>query len=900
MTHNPLDSVLQPRSIAVVGASDREGSVGGVLLRNLREAGFPGELFAVNDKRKRVQGMRSHQSVLALGRSLDLALVAVPAAGVPQVIRDCGQAGVKAVVLLSAGFAEQGAAGASLQAEVLEIARSHGVRVLGPNCLGVLRPSAKLRAIFGKTPTRAGRLALVSQSGAVCTAILDWAEAREIGFSAVLSLGGAADVGFGEVLDYLALDAETDAILLYLEGVDHPRRFMSGLRVAARMKPVIALKAGRKPAGARAAATHSGALVGDDAVFASALRRAGAVRAESFEQLFSAAEMLASGRRATGNRLGIVTNAGGLGVMAADRAADLDLPLAALRPDTLAVLDAALPPQWSHANPVDLVGDAPPERYARAMAAVLDDPEVDGVITLLSPQAMTDPTAAASAVIAASQRSDKPVLSCFSGGAQVVEAQTLFAKHRLPHLPTPEHAIEAFADLWSFEHNQRLLLQVPGPLADPRPPDVEAARSVVLAALGEGREQLRLDEAKAVLRAFHVEVTASLPARSADEAAAAAERLGLPVAMKIDSDDLSHKSDVGGVRLGIDTLDGVRTAFTQMLAEARQRAPAAKLRGVTLEPMLAKRFGRELIVGVTRDPALGPAIGFGAGGTLVELIADHAVALPPLNRLLARDLLERTRVRTLLGPFRGMPAADLDALENVLLRVSDLVCELPEVHELDINPLIADEHGAVAVDARVRLRTQAAGLERYAHMAIEPFPAHLACTQRLVDGSQVTLRPIRPEDAQIEQSFVRELSSESRYFRFHQGLVELTPRMLARFTQIDYDREMAFVAVSTRDGGEHEIGVARYVSNPDGESCEFALVVADAWQHKGLGSSLMAALIDVARAKGLSRMEGEVLTENTKMLGLMRELGFSVRPDPHDATLRVVELALRPKDTPAR
>jgi acetyltransferase len=890
LIRHPLDSLLRPRSLAVIGASQRPGSVGQILLQNLRAGGFAGELYAINDKRVEVQGVRCYPSMRALGRAVDLALIAVPAASVPQVMRECGQVGVQAVVLLSAGFREQGAAGERLQAEVLAIARQHHVRVLGPNCLGVSRPSAQLHAMFGKTRPRPGRLALVSQSGAVCTAMLDWAEAREIGFSAVVSLGAAADVGFGDVLDYLALDPETEAILLYVEGVEHARRFMSGLRVAARMKPVIALKAGRRPAGARAAASHTGALAGDDAVFGSALRRAGAVRVSSIEELFSAAELLASGQRAGGDRLAIVTNAGGLGVMAADRAADLGLPLAELQPDTRSKLDRVLPAHWSHANPVDLVGDATPERYTDALRLVLDDPQVDGVIALLSPQAMTAPNDAASAVIDASAHTGKPLLASFLGGAEVQAAHALFAKHHVPHLPTPEAAVEAFANLFAFERNQRLLLQVPPPLSDPRPPDIAAGRLIVEHALADGREQLTLPETKALLDAFHIPITPSLCARSPEQAEAAAQTLGLPVAMKIDSPELSHKSDVGGVRLDLRSPAEVRSAYQQMLQEVAQRAPSARLLGVTLESMHAKRFGRELLIGVSHDRVFGPVIGFGAGGTLVELIADQALALPPLNRLLARDLMQRTRVWRLLGSFRGMPPVDLDALEELLLRVSELVCEVPEIHELDLNPVVADEHGALTVDARVVLRQHPPTLKRYPHVAIEPYPAHLARDLQLADGRRVTLRPIRPEDAQREQSFVRNLSSESRYFRFRQGMVELTPRMLVRFTQIDYDREMAFIAVDDTT----EIGVARYVINRDERSCEFALVVADAWQGKGIGTALMTALIEVARAKGLHLMQGEVLAENGKMLALMHHLGFSVRPHPDDGALRWCELELSP------
>jgi acetyltransferase len=895
MSRHPLDFMLAPRSVAVIGASDREGSVGQLLFQNLRAGGFAGELYPVNRKRAKVQGFASADSMRALDRAVDLALIAVPAESVAQVMQECGQVGVKTAVVLSAGFRERGPEGQRLEQEVLAIAQRHHVRLLGPNCLGISRPSAKLHAIFGRTLSRPGRVALLSQSGAVCTALADWAEARDIGFSAVVSLGAAADVGFGDFLDYLALDSETDAILLYAEGVDHARRFMSGLRVAARMKPVVAFKSGRQAAGQHAAVSHSGALIGDDAVFESALRRAGAVRANSLEELFSAAELLARRRRGRGERLAIVTNAGGLGVMAADRAEELAVPLAQLQNATSQTLDRVLPVHWSHANPVDLIGDATPQRYADALGIVLSDTSVDGAIVLLSPQGMTQPSAVAREVLAARDRGQKDVLACFMGGAQVSDAHELLAHGGLPHFATPEVAVDAFAQLVHYQRNQRMLLEVPPPLADENASDLVAAHALIERSLSEGRTLLHSSEVRDLLRAFRIPVNASFAARSSDEAVAAAERVGLPVAMKIASPDITHKSEVGGVILDLRTADAVRAAFEQIVQRARERKPEAKLEGVTIEAMHGRPHARELLVGVVRDAAFGPAIGVGAGGTWVELLHDRAVGLPPLNRVLARDMLERTRVRRALGPFRGMPAADIGAVEDVLLRISELACELPEIEELDLNPLIADEHGVLAVDARVVVKRRAASSGRYSHLAIPPYPRELERTIQLADGQTLKVRPVRPEDAQREQTFVRNLSLEARYFRFRSGLVELTPRMLARFTQIDYDREMALLATCGEGDSEQAVGVARYVTNRDGESCEFALVIADAWQGRGVGSHLMRALIEIARHQGLLRMEGEVALDNHKMLELVRYLGFAVHTHAEDGTLRsvVLELASR-------
>lgn len=888
----PIECLFAPRSIAVVGASDRAGSVGQVVLHNLRTGGFAGRLYAVNDKRDTVQGLPSVPSVRDLAPPIDLALIAVPAARVATVIEDCGRAGVRTALVLSAGFAECGPEGAARQAELIRVARANRVRLIGPNCVGVVRPSANLHAFFGHTFARSGRLALVSQSGALCTAILDWAAAQEIGFSTVASIGAAADVGFGELLDYLALDTETDAILVYAEGIDHARAFMSGLRAAARMKPVIVLKAGRHAEARLAAASHTGALIGDDAVFDAALRRAGALRVSTLEELFSTAELLASGARTRGDRLAIVTNAGGLGVMAADRVAECNVALAKLGAETLAALDAALPAHWSHGNPIDLIGDAPPERYARALDAVLRDPGVDGALVLLSPQAMTQPDEVARYLIAKRAAAGKPVLACFTGGASVHSAQAMLAHAGVPELPSPEAAVDAFAHLANFQRNQQLLLQVPATAADGPPPDLDAARAVIAAARRERRSVLSLPESKALLAAFRVPVTACEIAQSADAAVAAAVRVGMPVAMKVHSPDITHKSDAGGVVVGLGSEQAVREAFAAITTRVAAREPNARILGVTVEPMHGKRSGRELLAGIASDPAFGPVIAFGAGGTLVELIADRCIALPPLNAEIARSMIDRTRVRRLLGTFRGMPEVDLTAIECVLLRLSELACELPDVSEVDINPLIADENGVVAVDARVVLREPQAA-PRYAHVAIEPYPAQL--TRELdIAGERLTVRPIRPSDAAIERAFVHDLSFDSRYMRFHCGLVELSPAMLVRLTQIDYSREMAFIALRERAGREQAVGIARYVADNAAESCEFALTVADDLQGHGVGTALMRLLIEYARGKGLSRMFGYVLSENCKMLEVARALGFGVAPYDGDATLRVVTLQLNP------
>lgn len=891
MPAHPLARLLDPASVAIVGAGEDTPAVGAAVLRNMVDAAYPGRLFPVNPRHATVAGLRTYPDIASLPAVPDLVVLATPAPTLPALVEAAGARGAPGVVILSAGLNDRTAEGARLLGEVARAARDARVRVIGPNSLGILRPSAKLDATFARSGVRPGSMALLSQSGGLASAMLDWALADGIGFSAMISLGNQLDVDFAEALDFLTADPLTDSIVMYVESVRGARRFMSALRAAARIKPVIVLKSGRGPAGSRAASTHTGAMAAPDEAFDAALRRAGAVRVDSYVQLLAAAKTLSSRYRPVGRQLAVVTNGGGPGVMAVDHATSHGLALAELSPSTLARLDAALPPNWSGANPVDLLEDAAPERYREAIAACLDDPRVDGVVAIVTPQAMSGPEAVADAIAAASGGPGKPVIACFMGEASVAEPLRRLQSAGLPAFRMPEPAVEAFANIAAFYENQRLLMQVPGPLAQGEvPPDVESARAIVEAAVAQGRKVLGEGESKAVLAAFGIPVAPAVVARTVPEAIATAQQFGFPVAMKANAPALAHKTDAGGVRLDVNGAQAVRTAFQDIHDSVRAADPDITVDGVLIEPMIRKPHGREIMVGVLRDPLFGPVIALGAGGTQVELLADRAVALPPLNPVLARTLLSRTRAGATLGPWRGMPAADTDALEQVLLRVSAMACELPWLAALDINPLILDEHGAVAVDARLELAPPAAdtSIEPYAHMAICPYPGHLAREWPLPDGRRITVRPIRPEDAAMEQAFVRGLSDESRYFRFANALHELSERMLVRFTQIDYDREMALVAVLHDDGRDEQIAVARYVIDADGVDCEFALAVADAWQGRGIGGRLLVALMEVARARGLRSMLGYVLGQNTRMLHLMTRLGFDVMSDPDDSAMRIV------------
>ncbi len=892
MGQHYLKPLFSPESVAIFGASDRVDSVGQIVLSNMLKSGYKGVLFPINPKHKEIQGHKAYASLFQVSEIVELAVIATPAQTVPDIIEDCGKHGIKAAVIISAGFSETGATGRALECAVLENARRYGIRLLGPNCLGIMRPDRGLNATFNKGSANAGNLAFVSQSGALCTAILDWAQTNDVGFSSVVSLGSTADVDFGEILDYLVTDQLTQNILLYIEGIRNARSFMSSLRAAARIKPVILVKVGRHAAGSKAAMSHTASLVGSDDAFDAAVRRAGVVRVQTITQLFSAAKALSCGFHPSGNRLAIVTNGGGPGVMATDHAIDLGLEMATLSDATMEQLNQVLPPTWSHGNPVDVIGDAQADRYQQAVRACLEDSNVDGVLAILTPQAMTKPLEAANTLIELSKQNSKPLLTCWMGESQVAESRVAFNLAKKPNFRTPEPAVEVFSYLSAYYRNQKLLMQMPGPLSHHLEPDVEAARMIIDGALQDRRKILSEMESKALLSAFHIPVAQTMIAHSPNEAMLIAQQLGFPVVMKVNSRDITHKTDAGGVLLNLVNAQAVTAAYHTIIANVKLNRPDAQMDGVSIEPMVVKPNGRELMAGVTYDAVFGPVITFGAGGTMVEVIGDRAVVLPPLNTFLVKDLIQSTHAAKMLGTFRHMPPIAMAALESVLLRVSEMVCELPALTEMDINPLIVDEHGALAADARIVIALRQPSADRYAHMAIYPYPTQLISTWQLADGRNITIRPIRPEDAEIEQAFVRGLSEEARYFRFMFSVQELSQTMLLRFTQIDYSREMALIAVTFEQDKEIELGVARFAISPEGESCEFALVIADAMQGKGLGQKLMTALMDAARAKGLKVMAGEVLKTNTNMLKLMNRLGFSIEDRLDDDNIKRVRKIL--------
>ncbi len=884
-----LTSLFTPEKIALFGASDRENSVGGVVFRNLLSAGFEGQIFAINPKHETVQGEKAYPSLEAIGQSVDLAVVATPAVTIPAIVEACAENGIKMMLILSAGFREIGEEGKKLEKRITDLVERHGIRLMGPNCLGLMRPDKNLNITFGHNVAKPGNIALVSQSGAICTAILDWAEMNDIGFSAVVSTGIGADLDFGDYLDYLVSDPLTKSILLYIEGISDARRFMSSLRAAARIKPVIALKVGRHAAGAEASMSHTGALVGSDETFSAALSRSGVLRVESVSQLFAAAKVLSSSHyRVPSDRLVIITNGGGPGVMAADRATDRNIQLSKLGPETMEALNEVLPGVWSHGNPVDIIGDAPPERYSQAVEICLKDPEVDGAIVILTPQAMTAPTLVAEELIRAAENSKKPILTSWMGGTQVEEARQLLKEAHVPDFNMLEDAVDAFSFIGTYNRNQRLLLQTPARLTGSQETaDRQGARMIIEGVLNERRKVLTEPESMAILKAFKIPAAKNAVAHTPNGALVNAESIGYPIAMKVLSTNISHKSDAGGVRLNINSAQEVRGAYRDLLEQVAQNAPDAKIIGVTIAKMYRSPNGRELMIGMVRDPVFGPVISFGSGGTMVEVMGDSAISLPPLNRRLAQDLIDRTKASKFLGNFRNMPAVNMEQLIDILICVSNMACELPWIQEMDINPLLIDEKGAVAVDARFRVDYPKPSTDPYNHLAIHPYPIHLISEEQLNDGTDIIIRPIRPEDAEIEQAFIRGLSAESKYFRFMNSIHELSLEMLVRFTQIDYHNEMALVAIHEGAEGEEEIGVARYMTNPDKKTCEFAIVVSDKWQGKGIARLLMQKLIDIARNRSLEIMEGQVLANNYRMLELMKSLNFQISNDPSDPGIKL-------------
>jgi acetyltransferase len=892
-----LDKLFSPRSVALVGASPRATSPGHAVLRNLRQGGFDGPIHLVNPHYDEIEGVRSVKSLHDLSETPDLVVIAVPPQAVPDAVAAAGEKGAAGAVIITAGL---GHGPGSIAAACEQAARARGLRLIGPNCLGILVPGSKLNASFAAGMPRAGDLALISQSGAIAAGLVEWAVNRAIGFSAVVSLGDSIDVDFGDLLDFFAMDRRTRAILLYIESVKDARKFMSAARVAARAKPVVVVKSGRHAQGAKAAQTHTGALAGSDAVYDTAFRRAGLLRVIDLDELFAAAETLGRLKPFPGNRLAILTNGGGIGVLAVDRLADYGGTLANVSPATMQRLDAALPPIWSRANPVDIAGDADASRYAAAFEALLADPENDAILVMNVPTALASAEDAARSVAAVTQANrnkmirPKPVFSVWVGNSG--PASRILEAAGIPDYTTETDAVRSFMHLVRYRQGIEALMATPPSLPQDFKPDIAAARAVVEDAVQGGRTWLDPIEITRLLGAYSIPLAPALLARTPDEAAAVAAPLlagGATVVAKILSPDIVHKSEVGGVRLNLTSEVAVRYAVADILARARAAKPEARITGVTIHPMILRPKARELIAGIADDPTFGPIIVFGRGGTAVEVIDDKALALPPLDLTLARELIARTRVARILKAYRDVPAADENAVALMLVKLAQLAADLPEVRELDLNPVLVDKDGIIAVDARVAVapsqKTVHAGHPRF---AIRPYPKEWERRVALRDGTAIFVRPVRPEDEPLFESFFAEVTAQDLRLRFFAPIKEFGHAFVARLTQIDYARAMAFIAIEEASG--RMLGSVRLHADANYDSGEYAILVRSDLKGKGLGWLLMQMIIDYARAEGLKTIEGQVLSENTTMLAMCRELGFDISPDPHERETCSVKLTLTP------
>ncbi|HEX6290161.1 MAG TPA: bifunctional acetate--CoA ligase family protein/GNAT family N-acetyltransferase [Herpetosiphonaceae bacterium] len=879
----PLEAIFAPRTVAVIGASDQEDNVGRTILWNLISTSFGGMVFPVHPQRQSVLGIKAYPSIATVPAEVDLAVIATPATTVPGIIGECVDAGVKGAIVISAGFREAGPAGIELERQVLAQARRGGMRVLGPNCLGIMRPTRGLNATFASTMARPGNVALISQSGAFCTAILDWSVYDNVGFSAFISVGSMLDIGWGDLIDELGEDPHTQSIIIYMESIGDARSFLSAAREVARSKPIIVLKAGRTASAAKAAASHTGSLVGSDEVLDAAFRRCGVVRVDTIAELFYMAEVFAKQPRPQGPRLTIVTNAGGPGVLATDALIRSGGQLAELMPETLTALDRVLPRHWSHGNPIDILGDADPLRYAKALEVVAKDRNSDGLLVVLTPQSMTHPTEIAEMLKPYAKLPGKPILASWMGGGEIIVGEATLNRANIPTFPYPDTAAKVFTTMWRYTQNLRSLYETPTLAGNGDTPDRATAARVIQTARDAGRTLLTEVESKQLLAAYDLPTVETRIATSPTEAVAHAEAIGYPVAIKLYSSTITHKTDVGGVQLDLASADAVRRAYDAIQTGVRERAGAEHFAGVTVQPMI-RSSGYELIVGSSIDPQLGPVLLFGAGGHLVEVERDQALGLPPLTTILARRMMERTRIYTALKGIRGRPPVDLAGLEQLLVRFSQLVVEQRRIKEIDINPLLAAfdparQPSLLALDARVVLHDADVRDDDLPRPAIRPYPSQYVMRWSLRDGTPVTIRPIRPEDEPLLVTFHQTLSDRSVYLRYFHPMAlqtRTTHERLARMCFIDYEREMALVAERERpETGEQEIvAVGRLMKLHGKHEAEFALLIGDQYQGQGIGTALLSQLVRVGRDEHLSRIVAEILPENRGMQHVAEKVGF--------------------------
>ena len=891
MSVRNLDRIFRPRRIGVIGASAQPSRVGNTVLRNLLTSGFGGVIYPVNPKYESVQGIQAYPSIKDVPKAPDMCVVCTPAPTVPGIVRECGEAGVRGLVILSAGFREMGEEGRRLERQILEEAeRFQDMRIIGPNCVGVVVPGMSLNASFAAGMPKPGKIAFFSQSGALCTSVLDWALDQNIGFSHFVSVGNTLDVDFADLIDYVSDDRETDAVIIYIESISAAKEFMSAARSFTRNKPIVVYKAGRFAESAAAAASHTGAMAGADDVYQAAFERAGIVRVTEMADMFDCASLLARERLPRGERLAIVTNAGGLGVMATDALIARRGVLAKLSDDTMSALNGLLPPCWSHSNPVDVIGDAPAERVARAVEVVLGDEGVDALLVILCPQAITDPTSTAHAVAKVAGAGSKPVITAWVGGRLMRPGRDVLANAGVPCYDTPERGVDAFMHLIAYARNIEILYETPRDVPLGHMPDRDLIRAILRDP--EHADAIALPEhrSKEILEAYHIPVARPEVCASANAAAGVAARIGYPVVMKIHSPQITHKTDVRGIALDLKNETSVRMAFDEIVGRAHEARPDAHIDGVTVQPMVRMRDSVEMIIGAKRDTTFGAAVLVGMGGVTAEVMGDHAVALPPLNERLARRMVESLRSWKLLAGYRGRDQVDVDRLVEVLIRFSYLVADFPEIAEIDINPLMVSPEGVMALDARIILDHEAIehGFKPFQHLAIRPYPEEYERRVALSDGTPVLLRPIRPEDEPRWHEMLARCSPESIRMRFMAMFKRTTHRMAARYCFIDYDREMAIVAEVEEEGQKKLIGVGRLVMEHDGQTAEYAVLVIDEWQGRTLGMILTEYCIEIGKQRGLKRVTAVTTPENARMIEVFRRLGFRLQHE-HDQGLVLCE-----------
>ncbi len=879
MAIRDLNAIFKPKRIALIGVSNDPNSVGGITLRNLVSAGFRGVVYPINPKHEAVMGIPCYPDVKSLPKLPDLAVIMTAAKTVPDIIRECGEAGICGIVIMSAGFKETGPDGKKLEDKLREeVARFPKMRVIGPNCLGFIVPGTYLNVSFASGMPLKGHVAFISQSGALCTSVLDWAQEARIGFSYFVSVGNAMDVNFGDLIDYFGQDSNTKSIVLYVESLADARRFMSAARAFARKKPIIVYKSGRFPESAAAAASHTGAMASEDAIYDAIFRRAGLARVYDIGDIFDFTDLIGRKRMSHGKRLAIVTNAGGPGVMATDTLISSGGKLVKLSDDTLDKLNKLLPSFWSHGNPVDVLGDATPDRFAGATEIVLQDDAVDAVLVILTPQAMTDPTKTAKAVAKLSENTTKLIMAAWLGGASMRDGVEVFTDAGIAVYATPEQAIRAFMTLTNYSHNLSLLYETPREVPVSFNYDREELRNKYLTQIFPKAKVMTEDDSKMLINDYGIDSTHPELAKNEDEAAAIANKKGYPVVLKIQSVDILHKTDVGGVALNLKNEEVLRASYKNILESVKKHSPDARIEGITVQKMINTQNGVEMILGIKKDPVFGTVMLVGMGGTKAELFKDKRLEFPPLNEKLALQMLQSLRIWPLLEGYRDSPPKNIDKLIEVLIRLSYLAADYPEIEELDVNPLFVTPTDVIALDARIVLDEEHMDkdIHEYSHLILRPYPERFIKKVELRDGTEVLLRPIKPEDEPLWLEMLASCSKESIYSRFRQDFYFDSHEVATQFCYIDYDREIGIVTELEREGKKKLVGVGRLISDPDGLTSEYAVLVTDEWQHRDLGRILTEYCVEIARKSGIKKVIAETTRDNRPMVSVFRKLDFHI------------------------